>query len=132
LDRKRSNPEVQMQSPIRAAGAWLTAAGAAVGLAAALTDYLRRGSGIDHTAGALLVIVSTLLLLAVGLVLASRWPRGGLRIVLLVLAILDVLGTGVAAVFLHAWALLVLMVVALVGWGFLAGACRPALQESVS
>jgi hypothetical protein len=89
----------------------------AVGLLVSLIAYFHLGSGIDHTAGALLVIVSTLLLVGDSVVLAlAAGANGWLRPLLLVLAVLDVLGTGVAAWFLHAWLLLALMVVALVGW----------------
>lgn len=101
----------------RAGGAWLMALAAAVGLIVSAIAYFHLGSGIDHTAGALLVIISTLLLTGAAVVLAlTGGGSGWWRTLLLVLTILDVLGTGLAAFFLHAWLLLVLMVVALVGW----------------
>lgn len=99
----------------RAGGAWLMTAAAALGLIDAWIEYVRLGSGIDHTGGALLVIVSCALLVVAGVVLALV-GRGGWRILFAVLSILDVLGTGLAAWFLHAWILLALMAVALVGW----------------
>jgi hypothetical protein len=100
------------------------AAAAALGLVVSLVAYLRRGSGVDHTAGALLVIISTVLLAGDAAVLAlTAQMRGRWRGLLIALAILDVVGTGVAAWFLHAWLLLILMVVALVGW---IAALRPA------
>jgi hypothetical protein len=102
---------------------------AAVGLIVSAIAYFHLGSGIDHTAGALLVIISTLLLTGAAVVLAltaggSGWWRG----LLLVLTVLGVLGTGLAAYFLHAWLLLVLMVVGLVGWliATFGGALAPA------
>lgn len=99
----------------RAGGAWLMTAAAALGLIDAWIEYVRLGSGIDHTGGALLVIVSSALLVFAGVVLAFVAP-GGWRILFVVLSILDILGTGLAAWFLHAWILLALMAVALVGW----------------
>jgi hypothetical protein len=57
---------------MRTIGVWLTVAAAAFGLGLAVTNYLRRGSGVDHTAGAVLVIVSTAVLLALGLGVQSR------------------------------------------------------------
>lgn len=94
----------------------MAAAGLA-GLMAALVAYLHRGSGIDHTGGALLVIASTAILLAAALILAlAAGAPGWLRWVLIAGCLLDALGTGLAAWFLHAWLLLALMVVAGLGW----------------
>jgi hypothetical protein len=101
----------------REGGAWLMALAAAIGLIVSLIAYFHLGSGIDHTAGALLVIISTVLLTGAGVVLAlTAGASGGWRTVLNVLCILDVVGTGVAAWFLHAWLLLALMAAALIGW----------------
>ncbi|MFI4966792.1 MAG: hypothetical protein ACHP9T_15670 [Caulobacterales bacterium] len=105
-----------MTRETRAGGAWLMAAAAALGLIVSVVQFYRRGSGVDHTAGALLVIISTALLLAAALVLALARGGGWWRALLVVLSILGVLGTGAAAGFLHAWILLVLMVVALAAW----------------
>jgi hypothetical protein len=97
--------------------AGLVCVAALLGLAAALIGYFHRGSGIDHTAGALLVIISTALLVAAEAALAlfldaPRW----LRVVLLTLCLLGLLGTAIAAWFLHAWWLLAFMLVGLLAW----------------
>lgn len=117
----------------RAAGAWLMAAAAFVGLILGAIAYFHRGSGVDHTAGALLVVVSTALLTAAGVLLgAAPGAPGWLRGLLLVLCLLDVIGTGVAAGFLHAWTLVAAMVVALAGWlvAVTAPAGRPAARAA--
>ena len=98
-------------------GAWIMAATATVATALSVYNYLTRGTGIDHTSGALLVVVSSALILLAALVLAlapstPRW----VRVVLEILLLLGVLGTALAAYFLEAYALLGLMAVALVGW----------------
>jgi quinoprotein glucose dehydrogenase len=91
------------------AGALAVCAGLA--FLVALAGYLLRGSGIDHSYGALLVVASTALLLGASFVLtlspAARW----LRWALLAAAALDVIGTAVAGWFLHAWLLLALMTI---------------------
>ena len=60
----------------RSVGAWAMAAAAAIGLADSIYRYLVLGSGVDHSAGALLVVCSTALLVAtaIGLVLARGLP----------------------------------------------------------
>ena len=98
-------------------GVWIMVAASAVATALALYNYLARGTGIDHTPGALLVVVSSVLILLGSLVVAlfSSTPRW-LRVVLAVLLLLGVLGTGLAAYFLEAEVLLGLMVMSLIGW----------------
>lgn len=93
------------------------AAASAVGTALALYGYLAPHTGIDHTEGALLVVVSSALILLASLVLAvfssaPRWLRG----IVLALLLLGILGTGCAAYFLESYALLGLMALALFGW----------------
>ena len=98
-------------------GAWLLVASAAGGLIASLAYYLWHGNGIAYTPGTLLVIVSTGLLLAASLAMATRMSRP--RLVngfLLVATGLDVLGTLFAAWLLEASWLLTFMVLAIVGW----------------
>ena len=97
--------------------AWLLPLAALVGLGAALFDYFWTGNGIHGTGGVLLVIASSavLLLLAAALVLWRR-PPGWLRGLLLVLLIIDIAGTGLAAYLLEAWWILGAMAVALIGW----------------
>jgi hypothetical protein len=98
-------------------GAWIMAVAGAAATALSAYNYLTRGTGIDHTLGALLVIISSALILLASLVIAlapgaPRWLRG----VLIVLLLLGVLGTALAAYFLEAWALVGLMALALIGW----------------
>lgn len=127
-------PGPEGMTSTRAGGAWLMTLAAAIGLIVSAFAYFHLGSGIDHTAGALLVIVSTILLAGAGAALAltggaAGWWRG----LLLVLTLLDVLGTGLAAWFLHAWLLLALMVLALVGWlmaAFAGGSAQAAAPRS--
>ena len=89
-----------------------------------LFNYFWTGNGIHGSEGALLVVVSTLLLvLAVGVVL-NRWGPGWLRLILEILTVLDFLGTGLAAYFLEAWILLALVVLAAIAW--LIHVLRPA------
>jgi hypothetical protein len=60
--------------------------------------------------------VSTLLMiLAAGLILFGV-VRGALRMILEVLFVLDVIGTGLAAYFLEAWILLALVALAALAW----------------
>ena len=85
-------------------------------LLAALFNYFWTGNGIHGTGGALLTVVSTLLLtLATGVVL-NGWGSGWLRVVLEVLIGLDFLGTAAAAYLLQAWILLALVLLAALAW----------------
>jgi hypothetical protein len=99
------------------AGNGLMVVGSGIGLLLALYNNFNSSNGIHGTAGALLVIVSSALVLIASLLLAfnvfrPRW----LRIVVDALLILGILGTGFAAYMLEANWLVVLMVVALIGW----------------
>jgi hypothetical protein len=99
------------------AGNGLMVVGSGVGLLFSLYNNFNSGNGIHGTPGALLVIVSSALVLIASLLLAfnvfrPRW----LRIVVDVLLILGILGTGFAAYMLEANWLVALMVVALIGW----------------
>ncbi len=98
-------------------GIWILLSGALIGLAEAIFDYFYSGNGIHGTAGVVLVIVATaLMVLAAGALTLwpamSRWVRG----VLLFLILLDIAGTGFAAYMLEAWWLVGAMALALVGW----------------
>ena len=97
-------------------GAWLMTVGSTFGLLAALIDYFWRGDGIAYTSGALLVIVSSALLLGASLLLAARALGEALTVAFIVLAGLDILGTSFAAWMLEANWLLGLMTVAAAGW----------------
>jgi quinoprotein glucose dehydrogenase len=84
-----------------------------LGVLVSAAGYALRGSGIDHSFGALLVVASTTLLFGAALVLAlARVGFAPLRWALFAAAALDVLGTALAAFLLHAWLLLALMAVA--------------------
>jgi hypothetical protein len=110
-------------------GAWLLTGAAAIGFIIALVDYLFRGSGIDHTGGALLVTGSSLILTLLGLALARAAASGrALHRLLLVLSMVDILGTAVAAWFLHAWGLLAFMVLAFMGWVLLSFGSRGTVR----
>jgi hypothetical protein len=98
-------------------GTWLLALAALVGLGIAVFNDLDTANGIHGSYGALLVIVSTALMLLAALALAI-WPRlpRGLRGLLLVLILLDIAGTGFAAYMLEAWWLVGAMSAALLFW----------------
>jgi hypothetical protein len=100
----------------------------------AVFNYFWTGNGIHGTEGALLVVVSTLLMvIAAGLILA-RWVRGGLRGLFEVLLLLDFLGTAAAAYLLEAWILVALVVLTFIVWiVHLARPARPvAIVSTVS
>jgi hypothetical protein len=78
-----------------------------------LFNYFWQGNGIHGTEGALLVVISTLLLAIGGWLVAARWAWGWVRLVLEILIFLDLIGTGVAAYFLNTWILVALDVIAL-------------------
>jgi hypothetical protein len=85
---------------------------AVLGLIDTLFNYFWTGNGIHGSEGALLVVVSTLLMAIAAGLIAGRWIRGWVRGVFEVLLFLDFLGTGLAAYFLNAWVLLGLVVLA--------------------
>lgn len=98
-------------------GGWLLAAASAVGLILALYAFLAPETGVTHSYGAGLVVISTLLLTAAAMVVLfdhekPAWLAGALYVA----TILDILGTGFAAYFLEARWLVGAMVAALVGW----------------
>ena len=90
---------------------------AAAGLAIAIFNDVWSGNGIHGTAGALLVVISSALMLASASVLGfARQFSRVLQSILLVLIGLDVLGTGLAAYMLEATWLIGAMGMALIGW----------------
>lgn len=95
-------------------GAAAIATSAAIGFISALWHYLAPRTGVTGTEGALLVVVSSLLVLGDGLLLVFL-ARGAVRTTLLVLAILGAVGTFTAALFLHEWLLAAMMVLAAIG-----------------
>ncbi|MBO0904970.1 hypothetical protein [Jiella sonneratiae] len=107
----------EISEPRTAGGAWLVVAASAVGSVVALVNLVNDGNGIAWSFGAWLVLVSSLLVVVAGVILALHLALSGwLRGVLAILLLLGILGTGAAAYFLTAWILLVAMGVALVGW----------------
>jgi hypothetical protein len=97
-------------------GARLIAAAAAVGFVILLFDYFMPHGTIAHQWGTLLVLVSTALMLGASCWIGfGRLPRW-LLILFEVLIVIDILGTAACAYFLETPALLVLMVIALIGW----------------
>ncbi len=82
----------------------------------AVFEYFWSGNGIHGTEGALLVTVSTLLLTIATGALTRRWGPGWLRLILEILVFLDFIGTLVAAYFLEAWLLLVLVALSALFW----------------
>lgn len=105
---------MKRHTTLSATGAGLVALGAAVGAGLALYNYLAPMTGVTGTPGALLVVVSSLLLLAAGVVI---WlvSRGFGYWLLEVLGFAGVVGTFVAAWFLHEWWLMAAMGVVFVG-----------------
>lgn len=100
----------------RTPGGKLIAAAAAIGFIIILVDYLRPYGTISYSYGALAVVISTALM-----IFASFWIAFGeiprwLLVLFEVLIVLDILGTGVCAYFLEAYAVLAFMVIASIGW----------------
>jgi len=96
--------------PARDWGLALMFLAALLATAIALRNYLAPMTGVTGTLGALLVVVSGLLLVLDAIVLFFL-PRGTLRTILLTLAVLGAVGTFAAAWFLHAWGLMAAVVV---------------------
>jgi hypothetical protein len=97
-------------------GAWLIVVASIVGLAVSVYNYNSSGSGISGTPGAMLVIVSSVLLLFAGFILGRDMGGFGLRVVLGTLCFLGILGTALAGYFLESNTLVVAMAICLFGW----------------
>ncbi|MBE3639803.1 hypothetical protein ICN82_16495 [Mangrovicoccus sp. HB182678] len=95
-------------------GAVLICAGGLAGAIIAAYAYIAPLTGVTGTPGALLVIVTSVLVLLGGLIVALIASRG-IRNLFRVLLCLGILGTAAAAAFLHEWVLIAAMAVALVG-----------------
>ena len=87
-----------------------------LGFVDAVFNYFWTGNGIHGTEGALLVVVSTLLMIVAAVLISRRVVHGWLRTVFAVLLALDFIGTGLAAYLLEAWILLGLDVLAAIAW----------------
>lgn len=115
-------------------GHLLTALAGFIGAALAGYAYFTPGSGVDNTGGALLVTVSSILILLASALLAlvpgmPRWLCG----LLLVLLVLGAICTAIAGYFLELDVLVGMMVVAVIGWilaitGVPASTPRPAIR----
>ena len=101
----------------RRTGVQILIVAAAVSLALSIFNYFWTGNGIHGSAGALLVVISSLLMVisAAALVLVDGMSRS-LRGTLVVLILLDILGTSLAAYMLEAGWLIAAMAAALIGW----------------
>jgi hypothetical protein len=98
-------------------GLWLQLIAWIVALILTVFNYFDPNNGIHGSEGAGLVIVSTALGVIASVVLLAGWARPRwFHVLLLVLLLLDVIGTGFAADLLDTLPLLGLMVIALIGW----------------
>lgn len=91
--------------------------GAAAGCVIAVVNDLHSHNGISHTWGAVLVVVSTAVLVLGSITLtfgATLAPA--LRVLLTATLLLDLLGTALASYFLDSTWVMVAMAVSLAGW----------------
>jgi glycerol-3-phosphate acyltransferase PlsY len=123
----QSARELRREKPMTHFGARLMALTAILGTAISVYNYFAPMSGIDHTPGALLVIVSTLILFALAMLMAAPFSSAALRVFLASALLLGILGTAFAAYLLNSNALLALMCACLVGWLMQVAAPRRAL-----
>ena len=100
----------------RSYGSWLIAAAGALAFVILLIDYLLPHGEIAQSWGALLVVVSTGLMWVAALLIAIRAIPRWLVILFDILILLDIFGTGFCAYFLETWIVIILMIVALIGW----------------
>ncbi|WP_457809185.1 hypothetical protein [Kushneria sp. EE4] len=96
-------------------GAMVVLIASAVGIAIALYAYLTPLTGVTGTLGALIVIATCAILVALALGLALCRGRA-LHNLFRVVIVAFIVGTAFAALLLHLWWLAVAMAVALVGW----------------
>jgi len=87
-----------------------------VGAAVSLYNYFSPSSGIDDTGGALLVIGTSIILFGLGFTIGAPGKAGGLRKLLSAVCLILILGTAFAAFLLESWVLLLLMIIAAIGW----------------
>lgn len=103
-------------SPLLSRNHWASTSLLALSLLALVDsafEFVSPANGIHGTEGALLVVVSTLLMSLAAGVLRAGWARGLIGTILRVLVFIDIWCTGVAAYFLESWILLVLMLLSL-------------------
>lgn len=98
-------------------GASLLCSGGIVGAAVSIANFLSPDSGIAGTPGAILVIASTIILVAFGLIMRGGTTRSrALRVFVAAVALLNIVGTAFAGYLLESETLVVAMLVSLAGW----------------
>ena len=111
-------------------GLWLLGTASILALALSIFNYFWTGNGIHGTPGALLVIVSSaLMLIATSFLYVAPLIASWLRGTLMVLILLDIVGTAAAAYFLEADLLLAAIAVAFIGWIWRLARQRPVPPE---
>ena len=102
---------------VRSYGVRLISIAGILGAAVSLYNYFSAESGISGTPGAMLVVVSSAVLFLFGFAIgADRARRRSWRVVIGAACLFVILGTAFAGYLLNSQALVVLMVVALLGW----------------
>jgi hypothetical protein len=97
-------------------GIWLMAAAAVLGLVVSIFLYVTPTTGVAGEPGTMLVIVSTALLVVAAALLIWAPMPAWLRVVFLVLAALDLIGTALAGWLLNSQILAGLMAIGVIGW----------------
>jgi hypothetical protein len=98
-------------------GTSLLCSAAVVGAAVSIANYFSPDSGIAGTPGAILVIVSSVILIALGLIMRGAATRSrGLRVFVAAAALLGIAGTAFAGYLLESETLVVAMLACLAGW----------------
>ena len=99
-------------------GSWIITVFGIIGFIVSLYNYYAASSGIQHTAGAELVIITTLVIAVLSILtyalrkLHTRWQR----VVLYIVTIGFLLGTIFAAYLLESTTLVVALLIAVIGW----------------
>jgi quinoprotein glucose dehydrogenase len=115
------------------AGFWLLGTGALLAFALSIFDYLWTGNGIHGTPGALLVVISSALMLgAIVFLYVAPLIVSWLRATLMVLILLDIVGTAAAAYFLEADLLLAAVVLSFIGWIWRLARQRPIPAQAAN
>ena len=98
-------------------GASLLCSGGSVGVAVSIANFFSPDSGIAGTPGAILVVASTVILVALGLIMRGGTIRSrAVRGFVAAAALLDIAGTAFAGYLLDSQTLVVAMLVSLAGW----------------
>jgi len=98
-------------------GGWLLVVASAIGVLLSIYNCFNEGNGIAHSAGAILVIVSSALVFAASLAMVldhdkPAWLAGFFYVSIF----LGLVGTALAAYFLATYWLVALMIIGLIGW----------------